>query len=172
MADVWLSQSEQLAWRTYLRAHALLDAHLNRQLQSETQLSQADYGVLVHLSEAPDERLRGYELARGLQWEKSRLSHHLGRMERRGLVQRRECPTDGRGAFVQLTDFGRRRIMAAAPVHVRDVRQWFVDLLTPQQLRDLQAINDSLLAKLEAIDSACPGVEACPEANGEDCGGE
>ena len=165
MADEWLSQDEQTVWRTYLRAHALLDAHLNRQLQSETQLSQADYGVLVHLSEAPDERLRGYELARALQWEKSRLSHHLSRMERRGLVQRRECPTDGRGAFVQLTEFGRGRITAAAPVHVRDVRQWFVDVLSPQQLGDLQAINDALLAKLEALESACPGIE-------QECGGE
>ena len=83
-----------------MRAYVLIDAQLNRQLLRETDLSQADYAVLVNLSEAPEGRLRGFALAQGMQWEKSRLSHHLTRMERRGLIERQGCPTDGRGAFV------------------------------------------------------------------------
>ena len=65
-----------------------LFAHLGRLLQSESDLSNADFEVLVHLSESPGDCVRVYELAEQLEWERSRLSHHLTRMERRGLVRR------------------------------------------------------------------------------------
>src|SRR4051812_27768009 len=111
----WLAEDEQQLWRAYLRMQAGLTAELNRQLQAESGLSLADYEVLVQLTDAPDGRLRPYELQRGLEWEQSRLSHHLARMQRRGLVGREECATDGRGAYITLTDTGRHAIGAAAP---------------------------------------------------------
>src|SRR5512134_1046964 len=123
MADVrWLDEREQAAWRGLLTMHAQLQARLSRALQRDAGLSDADYGVLVALSEAPDDRLRIFQLGRFLQWEKSRLSHHLRRMEARGLVERRECDTDRRGAYVVLTARGRAAVEAAAPGHVAEVR--------------------------------------------------
>jgi len=111
----WLDESEQRAWRSYLQMHGQLLARLNRQLQADSDLSLADYEVLVTLSEVPAGRLRPFELQRGLQWEQSRLSHQLRRMEHRGLVGREGCTDDRRGAFIVLTDAGRRAIEAAAP---------------------------------------------------------
>jgi DNA-binding MarR family transcriptional regulator len=116
-------------------------------------LSLSDYEVLVHLSEAPDGQLRAYQLSRALQWEKSRLSHHLTRMEGRGLVTRREGKTDGRGAFVVLTQEGRAAIEAAAPTHVADVRDAFIDVLTPAQLDTLAEISDAVLNRMSADDT-------------------
>ena len=166
MTDVWLSDAEQAAWRSWLRAYVLIDAQLNRHLQREADLSQADYAVLVHLSESPKGRLRGFELAQGMQWEKSRLSHHLTRMERRGLIERQGCPTDGRGAFVALTAEGRDRIVDVAPRHVAEVRKWFVEPLTPEQLVALGEASAILVAALEGGGGGCPGVEvACDEAS-------
>lgn len=52
--------------------------------------------------------MRVRELTEALQWEKSRLSQHLSRMRRRGLVEREDCLDDARGAFVVLTEDGRR----------------------------------------------------------------
>lgn len=106
--------------------------------------------MLVHLSEAPDERLRSFQLSAALQWEKSRLSHHLTRMQGRGLVTRQECRTDGRGAFVVLTDAGRAAIEEAAPFHVTDVRHAFIEVLTPAQLDALAEIAEAVLARLAA----------------------
>src|ERR687889_736361 len=106
----WLTEDEQRQWRAYLRMQAQLNAELNRQLQADSELSLADYEVLVQLTDAPDGRLRPYELQRALEWEQSRLSHHLARMQRRGLVERQECPSDARGAFVTLTGAGRSAI--------------------------------------------------------------
>ncbi len=76
-------------------------------MQDQSGLSIADFSVLVQLSEHADGRMRVLELARGLRWEKSRLSHQLTRMQQRGLIERSNCNEDRRGAFVVLTDQGR-----------------------------------------------------------------
>src|SRR4051794_21309869 len=82
----WLTDDEQRAWRGLVQMTSRLDARLNRELQQSSGLSLADYDVLVLLTEAPDGRLRMFELVEELQWEQSRLSHHVARMQRRGLV--------------------------------------------------------------------------------------
>jgi DNA-binding MarR family transcriptional regulator len=148
----WLDERETRAWRGTLRAQAELARRLNRQLQRDSGLSSSDYEVLVDLSEADDGRLRAYELSRALQWEKSRLSHHLSRMEARGLVCREDCVDDARGAWVCLTPEGRAAIEAAAPRHLAEVRRLFVDLLTPAQLDVLADVADAVLAACAADD--------------------
>ena len=110
------------------------------------------------LSEAPDGQLRARDLARIVDWEKSRLSHHLTRMEQRGLVERRECPTDARGAFITLTAAGRGAIEGAAPQHVEAVREHFIDLLSAAEIDVLTAIADRVLDRLE---KTSPRVSAC-----------
>ena len=83
-----LSEKELAAWRSFVTMHHRLERHLAGQLQRECGLSGSDFEVLVNLSEAPDGRMRAFELGQATQWEKSRLSHHLSRMEKRGLVRR------------------------------------------------------------------------------------
>jgi DNA-binding MarR family transcriptional regulator len=133
MTRTWLNDEEQRAWRTYLRMSTLLPAALNRQLQLDCGLTLPEYEVLVQLSEAPQRQLRPFQICAALNWEQSRLSHQLTRMERRGLVARQECPADGRGAFVGLTPAGAEAIVAAAPRHVATVRRVFIDRLTGSQ---------------------------------------
>jgi DNA-binding MarR family transcriptional regulator len=133
MTAAWLSDDEQRAWRTYLRMSSLLPAALNRQLQQDCGLTLPEFEVLVQLSEAPEHRLRPFQICEALNWEQSRLSHQLTRMERRGLVTRHECAVDGRGAFIQLTPDGADAIEAAAPRHVANVRGLVFDRLSGQQ---------------------------------------
>jgi DNA-binding MarR family transcriptional regulator len=149
----WLDDDEQRAWRAFMRMHGQLVAQLNRQLQTESGLSLADYEVLVRLTDAPDGRRRPFELQRDLQWEQSRLSHHLSRMQRRGLIAREEYDEDGRGALVVLTDAGRHAITAAAPGHVDAVRSLFLDGLTRDQIATLRQLSDRVLARLDAADA-------------------
>ncbi|MEV1206472.1 MarR family winged helix-turn-helix transcriptional regulator [Microbispora rosea] len=144
----WLDADEQRAWRAYLRMQGRLTARLNRQLQADSGLSLADYDVLVHLTDREEGRLRPYELQRDLQWEQSRLSHQLTRMQRRGLVRREECVDDGRGAYVVITEEGRRAITAAAPGHVETVRRLFFDGLTREQVTALERLTADVLDRL------------------------
>jgi DNA-binding MarR family transcriptional regulator len=146
----WLSEDEQRAWRGLLRMTAQLDAHLGRRLTECSGLSIADYDVLVPLSEAPDGRLRMFEIAQALNWEQSRLSHHLSRMSRRGLVSREHCDSDRRGAYVVLTDAGRQAIERAAPAHVAEVRRMVFDGLSAAQLEALSGVTSSVLGRLAA----------------------
>jgi DNA-binding MarR family transcriptional regulator len=144
----WLDETEDRAWRGYLRMRTLLHARILRDLAHEAGLSGPDYDVLSHVSEAPGRRSRVGELAERMAWSRSRLSHHLTRMERRGLVTREDCPSDGRGAFVVLTDAGLRTIQAAAPGHVASVRRHLIDLLSREQLDALTSITDTVVGHL------------------------
>jgi DNA-binding MarR family transcriptional regulator len=144
----WLSQREARAWRQFLLMQGELRNRLGSRLQRETGLSEADYEVLVNLSEAPGGRLRPTQIGGATRWEKSRISHHVTRMESRGLVRRMPCPTDNRGALVVMTPAGRRAIERAAPRHVEHVREAFIDALTPAQLDALAEISEAVLARL------------------------
>ncbi|KUF20223.1 MULTISPECIES: MarR family winged helix-turn-helix transcriptional regulator [Streptomyces] len=145
----WLTAEEQHAWRSFVRLHERLIGRLSHLLQTESQLASADYAVLVNLTDVPDGRQRYQDLARALEWEKSRMSHHLARMIRRGLVVREECADDGRGAFAVITEAGREAIAAAAPLHVQAVRSLFLDHLTAAELRTLAEVSVRVVGKLD-----------------------
>ncbi|MDT0566200.1 MarR family transcriptional regulator [Streptomyces sp. DSM 3412] len=145
----WLTPEEQRAWRGFVRLHERLGGRLGRLLQSESNVSAADFAVLVHLTDSPDGRQRYQDLARALEWEKSRMSHHIARMAGRGMVVREECAEDGRGAYVVITDVGRAAIEAAAPRHVEAVRELFMDHVTPAELRVLAEISERVIGKLD-----------------------
>jgi DNA-binding MarR family transcriptional regulator len=146
----WLTEEEQRAWRGLLRMTSQLNARANRLLQEEYGISLADYEVLVALSEAPEGRLRVFEVADALVWEQSRVSHQLARMQRRGLIMREGCATDARGAFAVLTTSGRAAIERAAPAHVEQVRQLVFDELSHEQVSALTEITTRVLDRMTA----------------------
>lgn len=155
-AQTWLGEDEQRTWRLFLAMQAQLSAAMNRELQRGHDLSLADYAVLVDLDDAAGQRLRPGELGRLMQWEQSRLSHHLGRMERRGLVTRESCPDDRRGSFVVLTERGRASLVAAAPAHVDTVRRLVFDHLDADDLRALERISTDILTATNRLGTGEP----------------
>jgi DNA-binding MarR family transcriptional regulator len=149
----WLNEAEAHLWQAYLNLDRRLFGALEDQLLRDAGLSGADYAVLVPLSESAEGVVRARELCTTLAWDRSRLSHQVTRMERRGLVAREECPEDARGTMVRLTDAGRAAIEGAAPKHAETVRRYFIDRLSKAELDTLSAVFDRLLRGL-----------ACPEA--------
>ena len=144
----WLTGAEYRAWIGYRRMRARLDLQLARDLARDSGLSEPDYDVLSTVSEAEGRRMRLSELAALMLWSKSRLSHHITRMQQRGLVTREQCAEDGRGSFVVLTQAGWRAIEAAAPRHAASVREHFIDLLTSEQVDALADITQTVLSRL------------------------
>ena len=142
-----MTSSELATWRALLDTTGELRRVLGVELQ-ETSLSPADYQVLLPLTEAHGKRMRSSELARTIDWERSRLSHHLGRMEGRGLVRRDDCATDSRGAEVSLTAEGARVFRRATAPHMRSIKRHFADALTPDQFAALADILRSLQSHL------------------------
>jgi DNA-binding MarR family transcriptional regulator len=148
----WLTPTEETSWRGFVALHAHLIGRLERELRRDSNLSSADYEILVALSESDEDRLRMGELGEIVQWEKGRLSKQLSRMEARGLVAREACETDQRGSFAVLTPLGRATIEEAAPLHVAHVRRLYIDRLTPTQLETMVEIADAVIAGLDSRD--------------------
>lgn len=146
----WLSEAEQVSWRSWLAANLLLPDRLGRDLQAEAGLTLADYEILVRLSEAPDRRVRLSDLATQTLSSRSRLSHQMDRMERARYVRREECEDDKRGFYAVLTEHGWQTLVAAAPIHVESVRRRLVDVLTAEEFAELGRINAKIVTALEA----------------------
>src|SRR5574341_775451 len=90
------------AWAAFLRAHAAIKAKLERELLTERDLPLTWYEVLLHV-DAFGGGMRMQELARSVLLSKSGLTRLVDRMEAAGLVVRRTCESDRRGAFVDIT---------------------------------------------------------------------
>jgi DNA-binding MarR family transcriptional regulator len=167
MSDTrWLSDDEQRVWRDFAIATAMLQAHLESQLQREGGMPHTYYEVLVALSEAPGRTLRMSELADARFSSRSRLSHAVARLEASGWVRREACPTDKRGAWAVLTSAGFAALEAAAPGHVEAVRENLFDPLTAEQVTQLGTIMSAIRSRLSpGCSAAIEAAEPCLDAS-------
>lgn len=149
--SLWLSLEQQAHWRSLLRGTQLLLDTLDRDLGKAADLGLNEYEVLVRLSEAPDRNMRMSALADAVVHSRSRLTHTISRMEKKGLVLRHPADGDRRGVQCQLTDEGYAVLEAAAPYHVRSVRDRLVDVLTEEQL---EVLGESFATITRAIDAS------------------
>ncbi|WP_018341036.1 MarR family winged helix-turn-helix transcriptional regulator [Corynebacterium caspium] len=146
----WLNDEEQSLWRLILAATRTVDRALDETLQRDHSISSAEYAVLVSLSEAEGESLRLRDICTSLDWDRSRTSHQVTRMEKRGLVAKQNCVGDARGVVVQLTEAGKKRLNTAVPEHVESVRRLIFDHLTPEQLPVLEEFFENVL-KVDSV---------------------
>ncbi len=142
-----LTDDELTAWRSFVDMRHLLERHLVGHLQREFGLSESDFEFLINLSEATAGRMRSHELGEMTQWEKSRLSHHLSRMEKRGLI-RREA-SQGPYPDVVITETGTAAVEASAPANAARVRELFVDVLGPERLAALGEASRDVIGAIE-----------------------
>ena len=140
----WLSEDAQRIWRTYLRATQEVQTKLDKDLAASG-LSLNEYEVLVVLSEQPERTIRMSALAENLVNSRSRLTHTVHRMERRGFVEREACADDGRGVNCRLTDEGFALLAEVAPIHVESVRRHIFDRLTQEQAEAMGEILGHLV---------------------------
>jgi DNA-binding MarR family transcriptional regulator len=147
------------AWQGLITSTTALLAVLDNELQAEHGLSLGDYEVLVHLSEADGHAIRMSELANRLHLSPSGITRRVDGLVRTGLVERRRCPNDRRGANAVLTPLGKKTLETAAPTHLRGVREYFIDRLAPDDLASLA----TLLAAIDVDDARAAG--GCDETS-------
>jgi DNA-binding MarR family transcriptional regulator len=158
MTDVrWLDAREQRIWRTFLGATGMFMENLDRQLQRDSGMPLAYFEILAVLSESPGRSLRMSELAAMCRSSRSRLSHAVARLEEAGWVRRRACESDKRGSFAELTDTGFKVLAEAAPGHVNAVRETLFDVLTAEQIEQL---NDISAAIKDGLQPTCDKATA------------
>ena len=144
-ATTRLTRDELAAWRGFLRVHAALFKELDAELQADHQLPLSSYEVLLTLNSAPEGEMRMSEIADSVLLSRSGLTRLVDRLERDGLLERRECATDKRGANAAITDEGRRRFQAARTTHLGGVRARFLDRLSDEDKRRLGELWERVL---------------------------
>ncbi|MFD7155508.1 MarR family winged helix-turn-helix transcriptional regulator [Kribbella sp. NPDC059898] len=152
----WLSDEQQRVWQAYMRVQLQLSYEMNRQLQSDNELSLSDYHVLHALSDSPDGCLRITALATRIGWERSRVSHQSRRMQKRGLVDLALASDDRRVTVVSLTASGWETVRAAAGAHVALVRRMFFDGLAPDLLEPLTVALEQIHGHMTELDAIRP----------------
>ena len=135
-----------------------IDRVIDETLQAGSNLSASEFAVLVSLSEAEGHELRLRDLCLSLDWDRSRTSHQVTRMERRGLLTKCKSPGDARGVLVQLTDDGMTRVTQAAPEHVETVRRIVFDHLNEEDIPALRRFYEGIMA----VDNV-PGIPPCSQ---------
>lgn len=137
---------QSAAWGDFVAMQEALHARLSGQLQSGSNLSEANYAVLAVLQRRRKIHTRPHELAVELGWEKSRLHRQLVRMESRKLVSRREAPELGTRAIeVTVTEKGSAAFSAAIARHTAAVDEIVVGTLSDEDLHTLGRISRKLL---------------------------
>lgn len=124
----WLTEEQQVVWRAFLDGMTRIQETLDADLRSRG-LDLAEYEILVRLSESENRSMRMSDLADAARQSRSRLTHTVTRMERKGLVTRAPAPADRRGVMATLTDAGFALLETAAPDHVTAVRAVLVDVV-------------------------------------------
>jgi DNA-binding MarR family transcriptional regulator len=158
MSNTGAAGHDWATWDAYHDVWRRLDRALDHAVQRGAGISVPEFEILIGLQRDPEHRLRVRDIAAGIGWEKSRVSHQVTRMVARGLVDREDCPTDGRGSWVVMTIAGRRAVLAGIRAHTAALEELFwrpvgtdADTLRAVSERVLDAIGPDVdLAEHEA----------------------
>jgi DNA-binding MarR family transcriptional regulator len=140
-----IDEADWSVWRSFVMMRHQLDRAIEHRLQADAGLSGADFEILLSLFRASDNQLRARELGELLGWEKSRVSHQVTRMAARGLLERRECPTDLRGTWVVLLPEGRRAVLRASRGNATELRRLFFEVLSAEEKAMLSELSERIV---------------------------
>ena len=146
-----LDARELRAWRGLLEAHAVLAGALDAELQAEHGLSLSQYEVLKVVADSRDEQMRMADIAEHVLLSRSGLTRLVDRLVCAGLLERRACPSDARGALAHLTPAGRERLDAARRTHLQGVRRMFLSHLDPEEQDRLGDLWQRVVQRTAAV---------------------
>ncbi len=133
------------AWATLLRLQANLVPRMDARMRAESGMSLAWYDVLLVLTAEPGGRLRMVDLAERVVLSRTRISRVVDELVDAGLLVREPNDDDRRSWYAAITDDGRSRQKAAAPLYVRHIASLIGGPLTSEELKTLDALLHRLL---------------------------
>lgn len=145
MTEEHLSEQHLAAWRNFLKAHATIIDRIDHGLAVAGRPPLSSYDVLIELYEAPEHRLRMYELADRVVLSRSGLTRLVDRLEAEGLLTRDRNGTDRRGAYAVITDQGIAALRQTWPIYARGIAEYFAQWLTPEEAGLLEAAFGRIL---------------------------
>jgi DNA-binding MarR family transcriptional regulator len=153
-----LTQQQDLAldsWVRLLRGHASVTRAISAQLVAEHGLTINDYEALLHLAKAEDGRMRRVDLAERLILTASGVTRLLDGLEAGGLVERASCASDRRVTYAVLTETGRTKLRESSKSHIADVRTFFEERYSSDELQQLADLLGRLPGAGSAVEADC-----------------
>jgi DNA-binding MarR family transcriptional regulator len=144
VAQKGMKELDSKAWRAFHKIGTSLLPHLGRQITNHSGITGAEYVVLVTLYESKVQNMNLNQLARGLGWEMSRMSHQITRMEDAGLVKKTKNIVDSRCFEVSITAKGRKIADTAIPLQSKEINHCFSNVLTQAQMKSLIEISEAI----------------------------
>lgn len=148
MGDI-LKPNEKRAWVAFYVSQACLRKEIGNRMAGAGVVDLDTYAVLLALEDAPHHQLRMADLADTAMMSRSGLTRFVDRLEKRGLVERRNCPDDRRGVHAQLTEAGLRERERAWPVYAEAVADLFCRHMSAAEASTLTSILERTTAALE-----------------------
>lgn len=139
---------------TIMHAARVLSVAATRLLR-EHELTEAQFNVLMLLKHQATGGMTQVELSDRMFVNRANMTGLIDRMERDGLVRRRQRPGDRRVHVVTLTPAGRRRVDKAEAEYFQEVRRVTRGLSG----RDATALVRSLLSVCDAVAAGSSGDE-------------
>ena len=133
------------AWLNLVQAHSVVSSRMEARLDAACGLSLPEHELLIRLAQAPDRRLRMYDLASLLLLSKSGITRVVDRLEKRGLVVRKMSETDRRVVLAGLTDEGVAVLAKARPVIAAGIDEFYSRHLTDEEIDTMLAILRKVL---------------------------
>ena len=158
MSSQVLSQQQDSAldsWIRLIRGHASVTRTISAQLVAEHGLTINDYEALLHLAKAEGGRMRRVDLAEQLILTASGVTRLLDGLEAGGLVERASCASDRRVAYAVLTESGRTKLREASKSHIADVREFFEERYSGEELQQLARLLGRLPGASGAVEEDC-----------------
>jgi DNA-binding MarR family transcriptional regulator len=121
------------AWALLLTAHATLVERVEAAFAAAKLPPLAWYDVLWELQKAANGSLRMHELARRVVVSRSNLTRLADRLEAARLIERRDCPEDGRGYVCSLTRAGRAMRRRMWPMYEAAIEEVFARHVTAEE---------------------------------------
>jgi len=138
------SENTQKAWATLFRAHTLAHETIEAALKKAGLPALSWYDVLWELDQTTECGLRAFELQPKLLLPQYGMSRLINRMEAQGLIAKHECPEDGRGFALSITDQGRKTRKEMWNVYGPAMQEALGEKLTQSEVATLAAILDKL----------------------------
>jgi DNA-binding MarR family transcriptional regulator len=133
-----LKPAQMRAYFALTEAASLLQYEVQQQLQAEGDLSYVQFQILAKLVDA-QRPLTMTDLADGVVYSRSGLTHQAGLLEKAGLITREPSPDDQRATVVDITEAGRDRVAKVLPGHIEVVRDLLYGALSD---RDVDTLGD------------------------------
>jgi len=146
-----LADNELAAWRGFIKAHAHIIEHIERDLAEQRRVPLTTYDVLIALFEAPEHKLRLGELTNKIILTKSGITRLVHRLEREGLITREKSEEDRRGAYAVLTTEGEAQLRQAWPVYARGIKEYFVAALSEEEVQRVRNAMEAIQQRISEM---------------------